>query len=169
MHHLERRLGRGHRVKDAVGHVRFEQGGAHPARPQRADTAVTLPQVVAELVPQTRRQVEIAVRGAYALGREHASQHGSLLDDERLHALPRRGDGGRRAGGRAADDEHVGPAADGVFTGAARGERQTQQGRNQDFFHRIGVFSGAANLTAHPPPEAMLTVSVSAAVTGRSS
>ena len=28
---------------------------------------------------------------------EHASEHGSLLDDERLHALPRRGDGGRRA------------------------------------------------------------------------
>ena len=135
---FELRLGRGHRLEDAVGDVRLEERRADPPGPEGPDAAVALAEPLAKFVPEPRREVEVAVRGADALRREHAAQHGGLLDDERAHAHARRGDGGRRAGGRAADDQHVGPAVG--RPACAAGGREASQQRYEQSFHCLVVF-----------------------------
>ena len=109
--HLKGGLRGGHRPEDAVGDVGFKQRGAHPPRRQGAGASVVAAQRLAELVPEARGELVVAVDGRDALCREHAAEHGRGFDDEGADTLAGRGDGGRRSGGRAADDQHVHRAA----------------------------------------------------------
>ena len=105
--HLKHRFGSRHGPEDAVCHMGLEKRRTHPPRSHGLRTAVMAADRLAELVPQPRREIGIAVGRPHTLRRKHAAQHGRRLHHKGRDALTGRRNGCRRSGSRCPDDQHV--------------------------------------------------------------
>ena len=99
-------LGPRHLFPDAVANMGFKLGHAYPAGGHCFRTAIDLIEVVPEFIPDSRREMVVAIGAGYTGSRDHTSQPGAFLYQQGFCTRSGTGDGCGRSACSATNDQY---------------------------------------------------------------